>query len=331
MSEAVMVQVRAAWYKLDYLPVSFFGAVMGLAGLSIALRLAYDNFGMPVWISDTLGWTAIAAFALLGIGYLSKLFNAPQAVLSEFRHPIAGNLFGTIPVSLLLLPIVLSPRDLCLARIMWAIGACSMVLFAWIIVHRWMSDRQQIVHATPAWIVPVVGMLDVPLAVPSLAWPEMHAVMVLGLAVGLFFAMPLFTLIFSRLVFEPPIPDVLLPSLMILIAPAAVGFSAYVATTGHVDLFAESLFMVTLFLLAVLARRLRHLMTCCPFKVSWWAVSFPLAACAVSAVKFAAARPGWAADIVARGILFVVTIVIFGLLLRTIIGVVRGELRGLSS
>jgi tellurite resistance protein len=303
---------------------------MGLTGLSIAWRLAYENFGMPGWIAAALGWAAVAAFVLLGIGYLSKLFSAPQAVLAEFKHPIAGNLFGTIPISLLLLPIILAPANLLLARILWVTGASAMVPFAWVIVHRWMSDRQQVAHATPSWFIPVVGMLDVPLALPSIAWPGLHGVMVFGLAVGLFFATPLFTLVFSRLIFEPPIPDALLPSLMILIAPVAVGFSAYVATTGQVDLFAESLFMVTLFLLAVLARRLRHLTTCCPFRVSWWAVSFPLAACAVSALKFAASRPGWPDLLLARGLLFLATIVIIGLLMRTILGVVRGELKALS-
>jgi tellurite resistance protein len=330
MSETAMLPARTAWHKLDYLPVSFFGAVMGLSGLSIAWRLAYENFGMPGWIAGALGWAAIAAFIMLSVGYLCKLVSAPQAVLAEFKHPIAGNLFGTIPISLLLLPIILAPANLLMARILWVAGLSAMVPFAWVIVHRWMSDRQQVAHATPAWFIPVVGMLDVPLAIPSLALPDLHGVMVFGLAVGLFFATPLFTLVFSRLIFEPPIPDALLPSLMILIAPVAVGFSAYVATTGQVDLFAESLFMVTLFLLAVLARRLRHLATCCPFRVSWWAVSFPLAACSVSALRFAAARPEWADVVLARGLLFLATIVVVGLLLRTVFGIARGELRALS-
>jgi tellurite resistance protein len=118
---------------------------------------------------------------------------------------------------------------------------------------------------------------------------------------------------------------------MIMIAPFAVGFSAYVETVGRVDLFAECLYMLTLFMLAVLLSRLRHLGTCCPFKVSWWAVSFPLAACAVTALKFAAALPGWVTDAIARGMLFLTTLVICGLFIRTVMGLVRGELRTLSS
>jgi tellurite resistance protein len=331
MSANAMQSARSAWHEINYLPVSLFGAVMGLCGLSIAWHLAHDAYGVPIWIPEAIGWTAVGSFALIGLGYLQKLAVAPDAVLSEFRHPIAGNLFGTIPISLLLLPIFLMPYEPNIARAMWMVGAVVMMFFAWFIVHRWMSDRQQVAHATPAWFVPVVGMLDVPLAVPSLGLPWLHDAMVLGLAVGLFFAVPLFTLVFYRLMFEPPIPDALLPSLMIMIAPFAVGFSAYVVTVGRVDLFAECLYMLTLFILAVLLRRLRHLGTCCPFRVSWWAVSFPLAACAVTTLKFAAAEPGLVTDAIARATLFLTTVVICGLFIRTVLGVVRGELRTLSS
>jgi tellurite resistance protein len=79
--------------------------------------------------------------------------------------------------------------------------------------------------------------------VPSLGLPPLHGVMVLDRAAGLFFAAPLFTLISSRLVFEPLMPDALQPSVLILVAPFAVGFFTYVATAGQVDLFAQSLYM----------------------------------------------------------------------------------------
>jgi tellurite resistance protein len=174
-------------------------------------------------------------------------------------------------------------------------------------------------------------LLDIPLALPSLGLPSMHGVMVLGLAVGLFFAVPLFTLIFSRLVFEPPLPEALQPSLLILVAPFAVGFSTYVATTGQVDLFAQSLYVLMLFMLSVLLKRLRSLPQCCPFRVSWWAVSFPLAASAIAALRFAAAEPAWTTDVIAWGLLIFATVVIGSLFLRTLAGLVRGELRHLSA
>ena len=143
--------------------------------------------------------------------------------------------------------------------------------------------------------------------------------------------MPLFTLVFSRLVFEPPLPDALKPSLLILVAPFAVGYSAYTVTVGQADLFAEALYTLMLFMLAVLLGQLRHLAACCPFRVSWWAVGFPLAAASIASLRFAAAQPGLVANAVAFVLLALATLAIAALLGRTVLGLLKGELRSLST
>jgi tellurite resistance protein len=328
---AATIEATSVPRHLDYLPVGLFGSVMGLTGLSVAWRIAHALFATPLWIADVIAAISVIAFVALLLAYLVKVVSAPDKVVAEFRHPIAGNLFGTFLISLLLLPILLAPFSLMLARLLWVTGAAGMVLFAWVIVSRWMSDRQQTAHATPAWIVPVVGMLDIPLALPGLGLSGLHEVMVLGLAVGLFFAVPLFTLIFSRLVFEPPMPDALQPTLLILVAPFSVGFSTYLVTVGQVDLFAQCLYFLTLFVLAVLVGRLRLLRRCCPFRVSWWAVSFPLASSAIAALRFSAADPNWFTIGVAWALLGLATLTLFGLLVRTVVGVARGELKTLTT
>jgi tellurite resistance protein len=330
MSESLAV-VASRKPMLDYLPIGLFGSVMGLTGLSVAWRLAHLRYGAPEWIALGIAALAALAFVVLLASYGLKLITAFAAARNEFRHPIAGNLFGTVPISLLLLPIVLAPFAPRVAQIMWMVGATTMFGFAWFIVSRWMSDRQQVAHATPAWIIPVVGLLDVPLALPALGLPPLHGLMVLALAVGLFFAVPLFTLIFWRVLFEPPLPDALKPSLLILVAPFAVGYSTYTVTSGQSDLFAEALYMLTLFMLAVLLGQLRNLPLCCPFRVSWWAVSFPLAACSIAALRYAAARPGIATDAIALALLALATLVIAALAGRTVVGITRGELRTLST
>jgi tellurite resistance protein len=316
---------------LRNLPAGLFGSVMGVTGLSLVWRSMHSHFQAPLWIADALAAIAFAAFVLLGIAYTFKIATAPDAVRAEFGHPIAGNTFATFWVSLLLLPIVLAPFSLWLARALWVVGTAGMVVLACIIVSRWLSIQHERAHSTPAWILPVVGLLDVPLAVPVLGWPQLHGAMVAGLAIGLFFAVPLFTIVFARLIFEAALPHALQPTLMILAAPTGVGMSTYVVTTGEVDLFARSLYAVTLFLLTVLLGRLRHLPTCCPFKFGWWAVSFPLAACAVAALRFAQAEPGWATAAIALALTALSTVVIAWLLGRTVYGIARGELRELTA
>jgi tellurite resistance protein len=328
---SVPVTSAATRGHLDYLPIGLFGSVMGLSGLSVAWSQATAVLSAPHWVANVFAGVAVAAFLAMSVGYLRKAIAAPAAVLAEFQHPIAGSMFGTFFISLLLLPIPLAPIALRLAQVLWIGGAIGMFGLAWLILQRWMSDRQQAIHASPAWIVPIVGLLDVPLAVPSIGLPPLQTLMIACLAIGFFFAIPLFTLIFSRLLFEPPLPMQLQPTLLILVAPFAVGFSAYVTTIGRVDEFAKALYGLSLFILSVMLGRLRLLLQSCPFRVTWWAVSFPLAASATMSIRFAAAEPGRIASALALLMLGAATLAIAALLWRTIVGILRGELRELSS
>jgi tellurite resistance protein len=316
---------------MEYLPVALFASVMGLAGLSASWREAAGLYGFPAGIAEGIGLIAILSFAALVIAYGMKIVFAYPAVRAEFGHPIIGSLFSTAIISLLLLPAVIASMSLRLAQGMWVAGAVLMLGFAWFVVYRWMGNRQQVSHAAPAWIVPVVGLLDVPLAVPGLTLPPMHGLMVACLAIGLFFAIPLFTMIFSRLLFEPPLPDALQPTLLILVAPFAVGFLAYVSVNGSVDIFAEGLFGLTLFMLTILVGRLRWMLMGCPFRLTWWAVSFPIASAALASLHYAAARPNVISHSIALSLLTFATVVIGALLVRTAVGISRGELKKLGS
>ncbi|MCS0582821.1 SLAC1 anion channel family protein [Massilia pinisoli] len=315
---------------LAYLPVGTFGAVMGLTGLSLAWRLAHQAFGAPAAVGQAIGVLALVSFVVLAVAYGIKAAAGFYAVRAEFAHPVAGNLFGTPLISLLLLPFLLADVSLALARLAWVLGAAGMTVFAWTIVMRWLSVRHAPTQVAPAWIVPVVGMLDIPLAVPVLRWDGLHGVMVFGLAVGLFFALPLLAMVLHRLVTEEPLPVALQPSLLILVAPFAVGFSAYVATFGHVDAFAQGLVMVMLFLLPVLLGRLAHLPARAPFRLAWWAGSFPLAAAAVASLRYASVAGSAVMDAIALVVLGVATLVIGMFGVQTVRGILAGKLRELS-
>lgn len=316
---------------LGYLPIALFGSVMGLVGLSSAWHQAGQVFAVPDWVSQVIGLLGVLAFVAIGAGYAVKIATAPEAAWAEYRHPVAGNLFGTFFISLLLLPIPLAPYSLTLARALWLAGTLGMVGFAWIIMSRWLGQRQQAAHATPAWIVPVVGLIDIPLAAPMLQWRWAHEVAFPALVLGLFFAVPLFALIFARLLFEEPLSAGLQPSLLIMLAPFAVGFSAYVSTFGEVDRFASALYMLTLFVLAVLAGRLHHLARSCPFRLSWWSVSFPLAATSGCALRYAGHAPGPFTHGVALLLLAAATLVILGMGAQTLVAVAGGKLRALAN
>ncbi|MDQ2803667.1 MAG: hypothetical protein M3Y41_13680, partial [Pseudomonadota bacterium] len=87
--------VKPAASQLDYLPIGLFGAAMGLTGLSVAWRLAHARYGGPAWlalVAPAIGIVATIVFFVILFGYCIKLLTAFDAVRTEFRHPIAGNL-----------------------------------------------------------------------------------------------------------------------------------------------------------------------------------------------------------------------------------------------
>ena len=315
--------------RLAHLPVSLFGSVMGYSGLALAWRLAASEFGLPGWIGEALAFVAVSIFLLLTLCYAIKCIESPEAVRAEFAHPVAVNFFGTpiISHSCCCLPVV-APYSAALTKALWLIGTVSMLSFAWLVVSRWMSVRQKIVHATPAWMIPIVGTLNISIVGVTLDVPGAQAVSAFGLAVGLFFAVPLFTLVLSRLIFEEPMLKAQWPSLLIFVATFAVSFSAYLSVVGRVDLFASSLFYLAVFMFAVLVPKLL-LRSNTPFHTSWWAVSFPLAAMSNAALKFNLYQQSWLAQAFALAVLAFTTFVIMSMSVRTIAGIARGELRTL--
>ncbi|HEX7987976.1 MAG TPA: C4-dicarboxylate ABC transporter [Duganella sp.] len=299
---------------LHYMPVGLFSAVMGSTGLALAWRLAASEFDAPAWIGNALAMVALLAFVVVGTGYAVKALRGFDAVRREF--------------ALLLLPMLLAPLQLAAARTLWVAGAIGMGVFSVSIASRWLSEKQVVI--TPALLIPVVGLLDVPLALPALGWQSLHGVMVFSVAVGLVFALPLLGMVLTRLMREEAMPAPLQPTLLLLSAPFSVGFSAYTVTTGHIDLFAEGLVMVMFFALAIVAGRLRALVAGYPFRLSWWAASFPLAAATLAALRYAGHARHVVADGLALVLLATTTVCIAVFAARTLHAVVKGELQTLA-
>lgn len=328
MNAAQPAAVAVPGTTLHYLPVGLFGAVMGSIGLAVAWRLAASDFGAPAWIGNGLAVGAALAFLAVGAGYAVKAVRGFDAVRREFAHPVASNLFGTPLITLLLLPILLAPLQLAAARALWVAGAIGMAVFSLSIASRWLREKQTVV--TPALFIPVVGLLDVPLALPALGWQSLHGVMVFSVAVGFAFALPLLSMVLTRLMQEEALPAPLQPTLLLLSAPFSVGFSAYTATTGHIDLFAEGLVMVMFFTLAIVAGRLRALLAAHSFRLSWWAASFPLAAATLAALRYADYAQHVVADGLALLLLATTTVCIAAFAAHTLRAAFKGELHTLA-
>lgn len=316
--------------KFEYLPIGLFGSVLGLTGLAQSWRMAHEQFGVPAFIGRGIGVFDLLVFCVLGASYLLKAATGPGTVLREFKDPADGPFLAAFLANLLLVPGVLVTFSPTAARIMWIVGTTAMLCFVSVCVLRWTLGGLRIENVTPAWMLPVVGMLNVPIAVPALGLPPIDGVLHYAVSVGLFLLIPLFTLLLFRLAFSTtPLPKPARAPLLMLVAPFAVGFSARVSLAGHIDDLALMLFMLTIFSLATLASELRYLSLSCPFRVAWWSASFPMAAATLAALTYAQRAPGLLARCFCVLMLVVSTAVIVWLLVRTLAGIARGELREL--
>ncbi|QGW83646.1 SLAC1 anion channel family protein [Variovorax paradoxus] len=306
------------------LPVSLFASVMGLSGLALAWRLAHSSLGVPAFIGEAIGAFALGIFVLIVLGYLVKLTRYRAAVQAEFNHPVAGNFFGTIAISILLLSAVVGPYSEMAARAIWTVGVLATFWLSFVVASRLLKGSVDDTHAVPAWLIPGVATLDIAVtgAHMPMAWaPEIN---LLAGAVGGVLALVLFVLIVRRLVHREPLAQGMTPSLMILVAPFAVGFLAYTNIVGGVDRFASVLFYFALFLFVVIAPKVFR--RSIKFSPAWWAISFPMAALANAALKYADARGTGQLWMVAVLLLAVLSVALAVLTVRTVRIALNGNL-----
>ena len=271
---------------LEFLPVSLFGAVMGLSGLSFSWELAQKTWGFNAWIKDIIGIMAIFLFILFTAAYIVKAWKYPLTVKSEFQHPVSISFFATFIVSLLLLPGIILPHSIKAAVGMWGAGAILMLVFAWIVLRKWLDHQQEPANALPAWILPIVGTLDVPIVGYRLPVPGVQEICLLFFGIGLLFALILFPIIITRLLFNPPLPEAIQPTLMIMVGPFALACSGYLSISGLHDITASIFFYFALFLLILFGSKILLLPKCCPFRVTWWAIGFPLVAITIASFRY---------------------------------------------
>ncbi len=267
--------------RLMFFSISFFAIIMGLSGLAIALQRAEKILGLPAGAGELLSWVALATFALLLTIYLIKLLRYRHEVLSELRHPVKLSFFPTISISMLLMSIAFISVQPQLSFTLFIAGAPLHLIFTLFVLSRWIGQTSfEVHHSNPSWFIPVVGNILVPIAGMEYGMMEISWFF---FSIGLVFWLVLMAIIFNRVIFHHPLPEKLLPTFFILIAPPAVGFIAYVKLTGGIDSFARILYYFALFIVLLLVALCRKFYGI-KFYLSWWAYSFPVAAISIASM-----------------------------------------------
>jgi len=309
--------------RLEHMPISFFAMVMGLAGLTLAWEKASEIYHFSSLIFSTLLVQSILVFILLAGMYIYKGINFRAAILKEWANPVKMNFIPAISISLLLFAVAFMSISVPVSLALWATGTILHMVISMMVMNSWLHhEKFEIHHMNPAWFIPAVGNVIVPLAGIPLGYPELSWFF---FSIGMMFWLILMVIVFNRIIFHTPLPEKLLPTLFILIAPPAVGFMAYVKLTGSLDAFAQVLFNFALFLTILLLSQLPRFARL-PFFMSWWAYSFPLAAMSIASMVMGqiSGKPFY--GYIGLGLLFALSALVVLLFIKTLKAAQKGKI-----
>ena len=309
--------------SVAHFPLPLFAASMGLMGFTLTLQRAEAAMGSGRWISTLVLVFAVLVFLSTCAGYLVKILRHPEEVRGDWNHPVRIAFFPAISISVLLLATAIMPLSEGLARILWMLGAAGQAVLTLAVVANWIGARAFLApQLSPAWFIPAVGNVVAPIAGSHLGLTELSWYF---FSVGLIFWIILLTLVMNRLMFHEPLPGKLQPTLVILIAPAAVGFIAYFNLSGEVDAFARILINAGYLFFLVVLTQIRAFMRI-PFALSFWALSFPIAALSIASFIFARETGSGFHLSVAYALAALLAVIIVVLVLRTFRAALGGHI-----
>jgi tellurite resistance protein len=310
----------------ERIPLNTFAIAFGLAGLAEAWTAAGRLFRWP----DAVGWAfwavAAVAWVALLVAHGARGARTGLRLRDQLRHPAQGPIAALVPVVAMLLGEQLVRLQPVAGAVVIAVAVVVAALFAGWMLSLWMSGDRPVDAVHGGYFLPTVaaGFIGAS-ALQAAGW---HVAALASFAVAALFWIVIQAILLARLAFRPPLPDALMPTLMIQVAPPAVGGLAWLELTGDrfdaVQAGLTGLLVVLLLSQAFLFPRFRRLR----FTIGFWSFTFPLAAAGTYGIAWAgtAAAPWGAAA--GAAILAGVTALIAGIGIRTIVDAARDRSRG---
>jgi tellurite resistance protein len=266
--------------RLKFFPIMMFAIIMGFSGITITYQRAHEIINFPSFIGTFLVYLTTIGFILVFLIYLIKFIKYPQAVKNEFSHPIRINFFASVSISLILLSIIFSEINSIISVYLWEIGIILHLFLTLYTISFWINNNQEIAHSNPAWFIPIVGNVLIPIGGIGLV---SQGILIFFFSIGMFFWIILFAIIFNRIIFHHQLAVKFMPTLFILIAPPAIGFISYYKLFGVLDFFAMFLFSIAIFFTLLIVFMYKSFIGI-KFFISWWAFIFPLAAMTIASL-----------------------------------------------
>ena len=308
--------------RLQFFPIMMFAIVMGLAGLTLVFKKVSEALYLPsvIYTIMMIGTTII--FFIITFMYLKKIMKHKEEVKKEFSHPIRINFFAASSISILILSMVYKNTIDPIAQIFFIIGAVFHIFFTFYTIKFWINNNLEMQHSNPAWFIPIVGNLIVPIAGKGFVD---DSILYFYFSIGIFFWIILFSIILNRIIFHNQFAPKFMPTLFILIAPPAIGFISYIKLTGSLDFFAQTLFNLGLFFTILVFVMYKNFINI-KFFISWWAFTFPMAAVTLATVLMYDLTQKWFYGLLSYILMTITTVIIYLVAKQTIIHMNKKEI-----
>jgi tellurite resistance protein len=306
-------------------PLNLFSIPFGLAGLGGSWLALADDGGMSRSVANGLFVVSAAVWLIVLGGYLSYLLSEPSAFRRDLLDP-AGSPFASLAV---ITPMVLAAGGLypyapgAGRALLDAFLVLTVVLGAWF-AGQWIYGTVPLELFHPGYFLPLVAGGLIGSAGAADVGQHRLAEVLFGLGVTAWIVYG--SIIMGRLILGPPLPESLVPTLTIEVAPAAVASLAWFAIDGgRVDLLASVIAGYGL-VMALAQLRLLPLYARLHFTPGTWAFTFSWAAVATTALLWInATRPSgyrmWEYVVIAA-----ITALIGAIACRTVLAIARRQL-----
>ena len=300
--------------RLQFFPIMMFAIVMGLSGLTMVYKRLNEVLSFPSFISTLMIVVTSLVFLTILYFYTLKIIKHKNEVKKEFTYPVRINFFAASSISTLLLSMIYRHNIDEVSFILFIIGAVFHIFFTFYTIKFWINNNLEMQHSNPAWFIPIVGNLIVPIAGKGFVD---DSILYFYFSIGIFFWIILFSIILNRIIFHNQFAPKFMPTLFILIAPPAIGFISYIKLSGNLDFFAQILFNLGLFFTILVFLMYKNFINI-KFFISWWAFTFPMAAITLSTILMYELTSKWFYGFLAYFLTLVTTLIVLLVAIQTI-------------
>ncbi len=278
---------------------SWFASIMGTGILAIT-SLFYSHY-IPFLknLAYVLFYFNTALFFVLLIPWVLRWLFFRKQALNDLEHPVISNFYATIAISMLVLAadFIVIGKNMTIGEVFWFLGALFTIFFSILIPYlMFKSEHVKLDHINPAWFIPPVGLIVIPIAgslvISHVSGMVKEFVILLnyfGWGAGFFIYLALLAIAMYRFILHNPLPNTLAPTIWINLGPIGAGTVALINLIKNSSFInMQEPFFIFGFLfwgfgiwwvVIAIALTLHYIKKLkLPYAMSWWAFTFPLGA-----------------------------------------------------